>query len=263
MNDRTGPPVFHDVGSLFPGEVEVRSVTPATLVTEALQLMNEHRYSQVPVIENGILRGVFSLWSLAQHVAAYPKLPLHSLPVDEVMEDLPRVTVDDNLDHVLEQLKRHEAVLVSSPHGLQAIATAFDVLAYFYRLARPYVLLQEIELALRAVIERRITEPELGDCIGKSLAGKYEAKGQPMPAKLTEMSFDDYRSLVTSKHGWPYFEGFLGKNKDLVAAKLDSVRQTRNKVFHFRGDISVLEHQTLAAVREWLFRASGGKRGAQ
>ena len=47
---------------------------------------------------------------------------MQDLPVEDVMEQLPTVTVDDNLDTVLEQLERHDAVLVSSPHGLQAVA---------------------------------------------------------------------------------------------------------------------------------------------
>jgi hypothetical protein len=64
---------------------------------------------------------------------------VYDLPVEDVMEKLPTVTVEDSLDSVLEQLKKYEAVLVSSPRDLQAVATATDVLNYLSTIARPFV----------------------------------------------------------------------------------------------------------------------------
>ena len=58
---------FHDVGSVFPGEISIVSLTPQTPAGEALKLMLEKRFSQLPVMEGGEVLGVFSLWSLAQN----------------------------------------------------------------------------------------------------------------------------------------------------------------------------------------------------
>jgi len=124
MNDDSsdGSP-FHDVGSIFPGDIDLVSVEPSTTVAEALRLMAPNRYSQVPVIGDGRVRGVFSLWSLAHHLMDAPNVSPHDLFVEDVMEQIPDVTVDDPLDRVLEHLNRHDAVLVKSPHGVQAITT--------------------------------------------------------------------------------------------------------------------------------------------
>jgi hypothetical protein len=48
MNDDSsnGSP-FHDVGSIFPGDVDLVSVEPSTTVADALRLMAPNRYSQV------------------------------------------------------------------------------------------------------------------------------------------------------------------------------------------------------------------------
>jgi hypothetical protein len=75
MNDdaSNGSP-FHDVGSIFPGDIDLVSVEPSTTVAEALRLMAPNRYSQVPVIGDGRVRGVFSLWSLAHHLMDFPTL---------------------------------------------------------------------------------------------------------------------------------------------------------------------------------------------
>ncbi len=254
MNDdasRASP--FHDVGSIFPDDIDLVSVEPSTTVAEALRLMAPNRYSQVPVIRDGTVRGVFSLWSLAQHLMDHPRLLPQDLAVGDVMENIPDVTVDDPLDRVLEHLNSHDAVLVKSPHGVQAIATGTDVLKYFYRVARPFVLLQEIELSLRNLIEACISSAELETCIDRALRGKYESMKKEPPKTLSDMTFEDYRSIVTAKPNWEFFRGILGANRDLAAAKLEQIRKIRNDVFHFRDATSVRDYQALATNRDWLF----------
>lgn len=247
---------FHDVGSVFPGEVSIVSVSPRTPAGEALTQMLERRFSQLPVVENGEVVGVFSLWSLAQNLVLSPGIKVEALlknmEVGELMEQLPRVTVKDSLHSILGLLERHDAVLVDSPHGLQAVATPSDVLRYFYRVARPYILLQEIELALRNLIELCAPDEKLNECIDRALAKSYEARKWSVPTTLIEMTFEDYRSIITCAANWPVFEGLLGHNRDLVSAKLERLREIRNAVFHFRSDISLLDHQHLATSRDWL-----------
>jgi CBS domain-containing protein len=214
--------------------------------------MRTHRYSQLPVLEDGRLRGIFSLWSLAQQVLDSPKLPVHDLAVEDLMEQLPAVTVDDALDEVLDHLNRSDAVVVRSPHGLQAIATATDALNYFARVARPFVLLQEIELSLRALIGACVSGEQLDGCIERALKSKYEHASRPLPRELTNMTLEDYRTLVTARSNWEFFEGSIGRNRDLVANKLERIVKIRNSVFHFREPVSVADHQTLAGMRNWL-----------
>lgn len=247
---------FHDVGSVFPGEVIILSVTPQTHVGEALKLMLEKRFSQLPVMEDGEVLGVFSLWSLAQHLQLSGAVKVQNLlgdmEVGELMEQLPKVTVKDSVHAILGLLERHDALLVDSPHGLQAVATSSDILRYFYRVARPFILLQEIELALRNLIEIYAPGEKLTECIDRALAKAFQAKNRPVPTDLKEMSFEDYRTIVTCSANWPLFEGVLGHNRDLVSAKLERLREIRNAVFHFRADISLLDHQHLATSRDWL-----------
>jgi len=254
MNDDSsnGSP-FHDVGSIFPDDIDLVSVEPSTTVADALRLMAPNRYSQVPVIGDGRVRGVFSLWSLAHHLMDAPNVSPHDLSVEDVMEQIPDVTVDDPLDRVLEHLDRRDAVLVKSPHGVQAIATATDVLNYYDRVARPFVLLKEIELSLRNLIDACVSEAELQQCIERGLGWKYKGSKDELPRSLTNMTFEDYRSIVTAKGNWDSFRGVLGGTKELAAIKLEQVRKIRNDVFHFRDTVSVREHATLAAIRFWLF----------
>lgn len=244
---------IHEVGRLFPDETTVLTVSPETPVHEALQLMVRHRYSQLPVVEDGRIRGLFSHWALAQLLSTSPKVDLTALEVSDVIEPARSVTVEDSLYEVLEILGEREALVVESPRGLQAIATAHDVLSYFYGVARPYVLLQEIELCLRAIINHCAPGDLLAECIDNALRGFYNAvKGTDPPATVEEMTFEDYRTLIISKKNWGHFAGVIGSNREIVGAKLQRIGKIRNRVFHFRRDIIVDEYSTLAANREWL-----------
>jgi CBS domain-containing protein len=252
---------FQDVGRLFPGETNVRTVPSGTMIRDALKLMLELRYSQLPIVDDGRVRGVFSLWSLARQVASTPKMNPAELSVEDVMENVPTVTVDDSLHEVLDLLSRFEALLVGSPRGLQAIATQADMLRYFYSIARPFVLLQEIELALRAVILRAAPGEKLQQCIDNAIRGFYEKvrKKEP-PSRLEDMTFEDYRMLIISAKNWPLFQDMLGRNVDFITTRLERIRDLRNDVFHFRSDLAVVDHQTLALTRDWLLdklRAAG------
>lgn len=244
---------FHEVGRLFPAETSVRTVPSGTTVAEALQIMLENRYSQLPIVDEGRLRGVFSLWSLARQIASTPALKLSDVTVEDVMEQLPTVTVEHSLHDVLALLAHYEALLVDSPHGLQAIATQADMLRYFYGVARPFVLVQEIELGLRAVIAFAAPGDLLRACIDHSIRTYYEDHlKRDVPTRLEDMAFEDYRTMIVSQKNWPLFQNVLGRNRDLVASRLERIRDLRNAVFHFRADLAVIDHQTLAATRDWL-----------
>jgi CBS domain-containing protein len=248
VNERV---LFHEVGNLFPDECDVLTIAPTTTVAKALAIMLEKRYSQLPVVDNGALRGVFSLWSLAHQLADSPQLKVDDLKVEDVMGDLPTVTVTDSLHSILDLLERHDALLVNSPHGLQAVATPIDVLKYFYSVAQPFILVQEIELSLRDLITYCAGD-RLAECIQQALGSSYQKTGRPLPTDLFGMTFDDYRALVTTKGNWPLFEPVFGTNRELVVAKLSRARDIRNGVLHFRPNISALDHETLARTRQWL-----------
>jgi CBS domain-containing protein len=251
-DDDSGSGSFHEVGNLFPGEVEVLAVEPHVSVGEVLRRMLAAGYSQVPVVDNGTVRGLFSFGTLARVVATEPKFELHTLEVGDVMESVPFVSVRDSLHSVLPMLEERETLLVGSPSSLQAVATPSDALRYLYRLSKPFVLIGEIENALRSLIEMRTPGDVLNSCIDNSIRKMYEAQDRSVPERLDEMSFEDLRSIVTSGKNWEFFQGTLGNNRALISSKLERIRVLRNKVLHFRGELETLDHHDLLAMRDWL-----------
>src|SRR5688572_21720545 len=61
--------VFHRINRIIPQDQELLIVPPSCPAREAVARMQQHGYSQVPVVENGEVLGVFSFRSFARHAA--------------------------------------------------------------------------------------------------------------------------------------------------------------------------------------------------
>jgi CBS domain-containing protein len=253
-------PPFHDIGKLFAvRHSEPVSIQTSATVAEALAIMLEHKYSQLPVLDGERPVGVFSLWSLAHLLAGGSSKNILSQEVEDLVDRIPIVDLETSLYEVLGNLDRHEAVLIGDQERLLAIATTWDVLSYFFKVARPFVLVQEIELALRQIIRACAgSEDEITSCIERALAYQIAAgMRKSLPTQLDELSFDDYSSLIKHRDNWPLFEGKIGRKPDLVSTKLIAIRDVRNKVFHFKGDLTIGDYDSLASTRDWLLAKLG------
>ncbi len=84
------------------------------------------------------------------------------------------------------------------------------------------------------------------------------------PTQLDELTLGGLLSVVL--HGenlGQFFQNTFGHNRDLVRNQLEPVREIRNKVFHFRDEVSADELELLVGARKWLIRkvlTVGGKR---
>lgn len=61
--------LFHRINRVIPQDQKVLIIEPGCLVRDAIALMGRHGYSQVPVVQNGEVLGVFSYRSFAQEAA--------------------------------------------------------------------------------------------------------------------------------------------------------------------------------------------------
>lgn len=251
---------FQTIGHLFKNETDVYTIKGDTVVTDALAVMREHRYSQLLVTTdgtmNGEIEGIFSLWTLADYLSLSPTEGIDTFTVADMLTGPPKVTVQERLDHVIELLVQHELLIVDSPHGIQGIATISDALTYFYEVSRPYVLLREIELALREIISECIPDDERSLRIEGPLKHNYERQGRTIPQDIKYLTFDDYRTIITSKDNFSLFEVFFGKNRKSATSRLEKIRIIRNDALHFR-DLTVDDYQNLVTVRDMFFLKLG------
>jgi len=259
--------MFHRVNSLLPDEQNVVSVSPGTLVREALELMRKHGFSQLPVMEGDEVLGVFSYRSFSARAAELGKADLDRIEVDDCLEDFEFVRVSGEIEAMFECLDRDGAVLIGDPDRLVAVATATDLVQYLYSFAHPFVMIQEIEMVLRELVRSAVPKDELPPRIRRAVSSRYMAAEDRIPAELVDLSFAEL--VLTVTHGANYTEAFckiLGRNRESARGYLDPIPRIRNEIFHFRRPVTGEDVQTLTNTRTWLLRkartieARGGAR---
>jgi CBS domain-containing protein len=244
---------FFRVAKLVPEAQDLVTIAPGTTVREALALMREHEFSQLPVVAAGTVIGVFTHRSLAEGLGMVRRQddPL-DVAVDELLEDLEFVRASTEVSEILSALDRHGAVLVGDEQNLLAVTTTTDVISFLWETTRPFVLLQDIELAVRDLVRSACPSPtDLADRI----AAAIETSESRAPSSLEELTLGELLSVVTQENNFgQWFRHTFGKNRDLVRSQLEPTREIRNKVFHFRDEVTADELNALVAARRWLLR---------
>jgi predicted transcriptional regulator len=246
--------MYQRVKQLVPGDQELLTLDAGTSALEGLRELGRHSYSQAPVISARGCIGVFSYRSFARTVAAFPegKSGFAQIPVEDCVEQLPYVRPEDNIEDIFDKLNHYNAVLVGEPPRVHAITSSMDALYYLYELANGYVLMKQIELALRYIVRFSTTAEIFTECVRVAVAQKYVQQRRDAPERIEDMEFSDLCTIITSGRTWSNFTSVLGRNRDLVQTRLSGLSSIRNDLFHFRRQISAEEYETLAMTRDWL-----------
>lgn len=250
--------LFHRVNRLIPADQQLTTVAPRTPVREAIALMEQRGYSQLPIVEGQHVVGVFSYRSFASKVAQETLEGLKrdrcapgDLPVDEYCERFEFARVTEEIAGVFDAIDRDNGILIGSPERLMGILTPMDILKYYYKVASPFVLISEIELSLRSLIGGAIPEVELEGIARRCLREKYGENGR-IPTRVEDMTLGEYETLITFGDYWQRFEPLLGGTRSRVAAKLAEVRKIRDDVFHFKRPLTDEDQRALWNHRDWI-----------
>ncbi len=263
--------LFHRINRIIPKGQSLLTVPPDCRARDAVSMMQQCGYSQVPVVDNGEVLGVFSFRSFARHAAAAAledwarqKCAPGDLRVDDCLEQFEFARVTAELVSVFDAVERDNGVLIGTPERLLGILTPMDFLRYLYYVASPFVMVSEIELALRALIHIAMSEDEIAAAALLCLSSLYRA-ADAVPTSLEDMTFDNYQSLISNRDNWGHFEPVLGGTRARAGGKLKEIASIRNAIFHFKREVTLQDHQTLADHRNWLLtkikQAEGRRKG--
>jgi predicted transcriptional regulator len=251
--------VFHRINRIIPQNQRLLTVPPHCKVRDAVAQMRKLGYSQIPVVEHGEVLGVFSYRSFAVEAAHSTlddfnkqKCAPGDLNVDEYLEQFEFARVTEEMSKVFDAMDRDNGVLIGTPEHLIGILTPMDFLRYLYQVASPFVLVSEIELALRVLIRIAMRPEDVAEAAQRCLRSLYKGREDKIPSLLEDMTFDNYQSLVAHEETWPKFEPLLGGTRTRASAKLKDINAIRNVLFHFKRDITVQDHEVLAGHRNWL-----------
>ncbi|MFI6827563.1 CBS domain-containing protein [Kribbella sp. NPDC050241] len=243
---------FVRIAQLIPVDQEVLTVPIGTSAGAALELMAEHEFDQLPVVNRrGRVIGTFTHRSFANQLRFLrrqddPRMAF----VDDLVEPLRFVPLADSLQDTLRWIDKDNAVLVGDEQLLLAIVTAADVSRFLWQRTRPFVLVQEIELATRELMRSACSGAQLAQCV---VAALPDEDGHRSSAQLDELTMRELHSVLLNKTSYGrHFRGTFGQSRELVQSTLEPVSEIRNKIVHFRGTVSEDEVNTLLRASAWL-----------
>lgn len=259
----------------------------------ALERMRQHDYSQLPVVDSEKrCRGeVVTFSGIVQAIVSLDTV-VSSMSVKDVVSQAKVYQVDEDLLATLDDIQRHDfALIVDENEVLIGVVGTYDTTAFFRHYAQDLMLIEGIETNIRDAIETLYKGDTAGlvsaiECVTDRAADirkklpvairTYLTKhGIPQPTAsvieeaaikeaeerlqlpkagrpFEKLSFDELVRLLLRHAKAPKLAG--AKDTGELRKMLDKVRDSRNKLAHFRGDLSAAERSNIKYAAAWLER---------
>lgn len=238
----------HRIDRLVQGRAGLVTVEPDDPLERATTLMLARDYSQLPVLDGGVLRGVVS-W---RSVGAAHALGRRGGTVADYAEPAEPLPADTSLFAAVPRITEREFVLVSDPASgaVIGIVTATDLSEQFRRLTEPFLLAGEIERQLRRHLDGRFTTSELAAALGRR------------PDRITSVDSLNLGELCRVLDDGPRWDRVgLPLHRETFVGEINAVRKIRNKVMHFDpaglDEVELHRLRTCARLLQRLTRSSG------
>ena len=224
-------------------------------IREALKLMIENDFSQLPVVDRD--RNLVGLISERSIVRTYYHLAEGLSLLDQQINHCvtPPVTLPPNSDlfDALNRLKDKNvtAILIVKDKKPLGVLTDYDTTQFIRDISEGLILVEDIEVALRQRIERSF--PDENTMLAALMSTfKPDRRDPSKPAKaFDELSFYDYIQLITNERNWPKFKGTF-EPMEMFVKLMEPVRETRNQLAHFRGRLNSIQRDALIQALNWL-----------
>jgi len=254
---------FNLVTALSLEKVDLVTVSPDTGLQDTIRLMQDHKYSQIPVLDDGECRGVVSFDSIARLVISLGKqTSIDRLQAKDALKPIPYISPTDTgtLDDMFKRLYEHESLLVGERNNLLSVLTSSDLLAYFRKVAGPYVLAQEIELALRQLIRVVLPDKSFNEFIKKALKNPDNPDESLKHYVLEDLTYEELDRIIFNGDNFKSFFGPILGNRTLNRTRMLGIREIRNLIMHHKTNkLTIEDYDNLVFFRnlllEWLMSA--------
>ena len=199
------------------------SVNPDATLQEAMTLMQMRGVQYLPVMPHERdVRGVITWRTIAEKLALGGEI----LRANQVMNTNFRTrSLDEPLFEALDPIVRYGFVLVrGSDNSFVGLITANDFAQQFAQLARPFLMVGEIEGYLRQLIRGKFSEAELREAQTDAPDGRRIGP--------RDMTMGGYIRLLDRPYNWERLSLEHVDRKNFID-RLNFVREKRNEIMHF------------------------------
>lgn len=243
---------------LFPikelvSEQELQTIGKEATVSEALEIMSNHNYSQLPVIdEAGKLQGIITEQTIINaYRIARDSISLLDLSVEHCMTKPVTIRPDSDLFEALDKLKNVYAIIVVEGIYPKGILTDYDTTTFFRNLTEDLIFVQDIEITLRQYIDSVIdTEHRMQAALMRAFGANKKDTTKPA-RQYSELSFWEHVQLITTEGNWEKFESYFSP-KALFLQYMRPVGDIRNRLAHFREQIQPSQKAALKQINDWI-----------
>lgn len=280
------------VQQLIEGHQEPVKVSPDSTAQQALELMIEHDFSQLPVVdEKNKPLGIVTADSILRALNNFG-VPLTELQISHAIVKVDQSRPDDDLFGLLDDLKNTYAVLIIHNDGtLNSIVTSYDTTEYFRRRAEDIMYVEDIESTIKEFILTafnstdnsdqhtlttaiaEITDADIRKNFQSALKHYLNRIGldnakidqsileevftKHFSSKDSAKSFDDltlheYIQLMLHKSKWPPLNSAFKLKREAILNFLSDIREIRNALAHFHGELSSKQRDQLHYCAQWL-----------
>jgi CBS domain-containing protein len=220
----TTDPTFR-IGSLPAANKALISVNQDDSISTAVTLMLQYDFSQLPVMQGEReVKGIVTWKSVCSRLALGGKIGR----VGDCCEEVRIVDANRTLFDVIPTIVEYGYVLVRArDRKITGIVTASDLSMQFHTLTEPFLLLREIELHVRRLLQRRLSTDDLSCLANTSFPTR-------VPKQIADLNFGEYVRLVQSPDVSAKLN--LPIDSSVLMRLLDDVRTIRNDVMHFDPD---------------------------
>lgn len=222
------------VGNLPSALADLVSVASDASFEQAITLMLVNDFSQLAVLNGRQLRGAVTWRSIAQARNADPNARF----ADAIVEAI-AVGYDAPLTKCLQLLEDQDFFFVrDATDKISGIITATDVVKLYGQLATPFLLIGELDRALRRVMASTFSIDQI-----RQVADPEDLRDLRSHDDLT---FGDYQQVLSNPSLWSELRWAL--DRKTFVSRLDELREFRNDVMHFNPDpappaiVSSLQH---------------------
>lgn len=243
------------VGDLIGGHKPLATVRINDSVRDAVKVMHENGYAQVPVVdERGRVEGIFSEHALTKAVYLGIAPDILEAPLRGFTEKPGKVVSQSESIFQVARLLSHQRAVVIGDNGVAiGIVTDHDIAQYLAKWSEGIGLVEDIEQRLRGYIERVFWTPNMLDAaLLRAFGSSRDHEGRPAK-EYKELTLGDHIGLIVAKENWPQFEPYF-KPKSVFNGLLGKARGYRNRIVHLRQPLTPAELETLNTARDWIVR---------
>ena len=196
-------------------------------IEKATTSMQLHGYSQLPVSNNGHLQVHSIVGYISWKTIAIKNI--HGKGGDFVRDYLERdiciLPSDTPILKALEDIHKHGFILVSNnKKRICGMITTTQMSSTYKTLTDKFLLIEQIERQVRAILNGKFTLGEINDIIKKE-------QGAQEVNSIDELTFGQYLRIIEGNENWEKLN--LKFDKKIIIEKLTAVKNLRNDIMHF------------------------------